>query len=39
MGVEQLKTTACRQKCIWDARKSEGIIQICWVMPNSFFGI
>lgn len=39
MGVEQLKMMDCRQKCILDARNSEGIILICWVMPDSFFDI
>lgn len=39
MGVEQLKMMDCRQKFIWDARKDEGIIRICWVMPDSVFDI
>nr|DAI94855.1 MAG TPA: hypothetical protein [Caudoviricetes sp.] len=39
MGVEQLKMMDCRQKFIWNARKSEGIIRLCLVMPNSFFEI
>lgn len=39
MGVEQLKMMYCRQKFILDARKDEGIIRICWVMPDSFFDI
>lgn len=39
MGVEQLKMMDCRQKFIWDERKDEGIIRICWVMPDSFFDI
>lgn len=39
LALSQLKMMDCRQKFIWDARKDEGIIRICWVMPDSFFDI
>nr|DAJ02455.1 MAG TPA: cationic trypsin [Caudoviricetes sp.] len=39
VGVEQLKLMCYRQKRTINLRKSEGITQLCWLMPNSFFDI
>jgi tRNA pseudouridine-54 N-methylase len=39
VGVEQLKLMYYRQKRVINSRKSEGITQLCWLMPNSFFDI
>jgi len=39
VGVEQLKLMCYRQKRTINSRKSEGITQLCWLMPNSFFDI
>ena len=39
VGVEQLNLMCYRQKRAINSRKSEGITQLCWLMPNSFFDI
>lgn len=39
MGVEQLKMMYCRRKHTMNAGKSEGIMQLCLVMPDSVFDI
>ena len=39
VGVEQLKLMCYRQKRTINSQKSEGITQLCWLMPNSFFDI